>query len=264
MTIKTRSLLATMAAAASLSTAVAAPAAEGIPASQPVRNVVLVHGAFADGSGWRGVYDQLTQRGYRVTIVQNPLTSLEDDVAATKRALARQDGPTILVGHSWGGTVITEAGVDPKVAGLVYVSALSPDAGETTAQQYEGFVTPPEFVLDIGEDGFGYVKPSQFKAGFAADTNDADAAFMRDSQVPIAMSSFGTKLTQAAWRSKPSWAVIATDDKAFDQRMLQHMAKRIGAKVTEVPASHAVFMTQPKVVADVIDAAARSASAAAQ
>ncbi|MDQ0305129.1 alpha/beta fold hydrolase [Ancylobacter polymorphus] len=264
MTIKTRSLLATMAAAASLSTAAAAPAAEGIPASQPVRNVVLVHGAFADGSGWRGVYDQLTQRGYRVTIVQNPLTSLEDDVAATKRALARQDGPTILVGHSWGGTVITEAGVDPKVAGLVYVSALSPDAGETTAQQYEGFVTPPEFVLDIGEDGFGYVKPSQFKAGFAADTSDADAAFMRDSQVPIAMSSFGTKLTQAAWRSKPSWAVIATDDKAFDQRMLQHMAKRIGATVTEVPASHAVFMTQPKVVADVIDAAARSASAAAQ
>ncbi|TCK29922.1 pimeloyl-ACP methyl ester carboxylesterase [Ancylobacter aquaticus] len=264
MNTKTRSLLATVAAAASLSSAAVSLAAEGIPASQPVRNVVLVHGAFADGSGWRGVYDQLTQRGYRVTIVQNPLTSLEDDVAATKRALARQDGPTILVGHSWGGTVITEAGVDPKVAGLVYVSALSPDAGETTAQQYEGFVTPPEFVLDIHEDGFAYVKPSDFKAGFAADTSDADAAFMRDSQVPIAMASFGTRLTQAAWRSKPSWAVIATDDKAFDQRMLQHMAKRIGAEVTQVPASHAVFMTQPKAVADVIDKAARSASAAAR
>ncbi|UEM07678.1 alpha/beta hydrolase (plasmid) [Skermanella rosea] len=221
-----------------------------------VRNVVLVHGAFADGSGWRGVHDDLTRRGYRVTIVQNPLTSLADDVAATKRALARQDGPTILVGHSWGGTVITEAGVDPKVAGLVYVSALSPDAGETTAQQYEGFVTPAEFVIDTQGDGFGVVKAENFKIGFAADASDADAAFMRDSQVPINLSAFGTKLTQAAWRSRPSWAVIATDDKAFDLRMLRHMANRIGAKVTEVPASHAVFMTQPKVVADVIDRAA--------
>ncbi|EWY38310.1 hydrolase [Skermanella stibiiresistens SB22] len=222
-----------------------------------VRNVVLVHGAFADGSGWRGVHDELTRRGYRVTIVQNPLTSLADDVAATKRALARQDGPAILVGHSWGGTVITEAGVDPKVAGLVYVSALSPDAGETTAQQYEGFVTPAEFVIDTRDDGFGFVKAENFKIGFAADASDADAAFMRDSQVPINLSAFGTKLTQAAWRSKPSWAVIATDDKAFDLRMLRHMADRIGAEVTEVPASHAVFMTQPKVVADVIDQAAK-------
>lgn len=221
-----------------------------------VRNVVLVHGAFADGSGWRGVHDDLTRRGYRVTIVQNPLTSLADDVAATKRALARQDGPTILVGHSWGGTVITEAGVDPKVAGLVYVSALSPDAGETTTQQYEGFVTPAEFVIDTQGDGFGVVKAENFKIGFAADASDADAAFMRDSQVPINLSAFGTKLTQAAWRSRPSWAVIATDDKAFDLRMLRHMADRIGAEVTEVPASHAVFMTQPKVVADVIDQAA--------
>lgn len=231
-----------------------------VAAPQPVRNVVLVHGAFADGSGWRGVYDELTKRGYRVTIVQNPLTSLADDVAATKRALDRQTGPAILVGHSWGGTVITEAGDDPKVAGLVYVSALSPDAGETTAQQYDGFVTPPEFVLDTHGDGFGYVKADMFKAGFAADTSDGDAAFMRDSQVPINMSVFTTKLTRAAWRTKPSWAVIATDDKAFDQRMLKHMAKRIGAKVTEVPASHAVFMTQPKVVADVIDQAAKQVS----
>ncbi|WP_132033899.1 alpha/beta fold hydrolase [Aquabacter spiritensis] len=262
MPTKTTTLLATMAAAASLSSATVAQSADAIPAAQSVRNVVLVHGAFADGSGWRGVYDLLTQRGYRVTIVQNPLTSLADDVAATKRALSRQDGPAILVGHSWGGTVITEAGVDPKVAGLVYVSALSPDAGETTAQQYEGFVTPPEFVLESHDDGFGFVKPENFKSGFAADATDADAAFMRDSQVPIAMSVFGTKLTQAAWRAKPSWAVIATDDKAFDQRMLHHMAKRIGATVIEVPASHAVFMTQPKLVADVIDQAAQSASAA--
>lgn len=222
-----------------------------------VNNVVLVHGAFADGSGWRGVYDELTKRGYKVTIVQNPLTSLADDVAATKRALERQDGPTILVGHSWGGTVITEAGVAPKVAGLVYVSALSPDAGETTAQQYEGFTTPPEFAIDAQPDGFGFLKPSNFKAAFAADVSDADAAFMRDSQVPINLSAFGTKVQHAAWRAKPSWAVIGTADKAFDARMLRSMAKRIGARVTEVPASHALFATQPKAIADVIDAAAK-------
>jgi len=222
-----------------------------------IRNVVLVHGAFADGSGWRGVYNELTKRGYRVTIVQNPLTSLADDVAATRRALERQDGPTILVAHSWGGTVITEAGVHPKVAGLVYVSAISPDAGENTAQQYEGFTTPPEFVIDTQPDGFGYLNPEKFKIAFAADASDADAAFMRDTQVPINMSAFASKLTNAAWRTKPSWAVIATNDKAFDQRMLRSMANRIGAKVTDVPASHAVFFTQPKAVADVIEQAAK-------
>jgi len=119
-------------------------------------NIVLVHGAFADGSGWRGVYDNLTSRGHRVTIVQIPLTSLEDDVAATTRVLDQQDGPTILVGHSWGGTVITEAGTHDNVAGLVYVAALAPDAGQTTAQQYEGFAPTPDFVIDVGEDGFGW------------------------------------------------------------------------------------------------------------
>ena len=227
-----------------------------------IRNVVLVHGAFADGSGWRGVYDKLTAQGYRVTIVQNPLTSLEDDVAATTRALDRQDGPAILVGHSWGGTVITEAGVHPKVAGLVYVSALAPDAGETTAQQYEGFAPTPDFVIDVGEDGFGFINLDEFKAGFAADTSDADAAFLRDSQVPINMAVFSTAVKNAAWRDKPSWAVIATDDKAFDQAMLQHMAKRIGAQVTDVPASHALFLTQPGVVSDVIVTAARNAGGA--
>ena len=235
--------------------------AAAVPAhAASIKNVVLVHGAFADGSGWRGVYDDLIKRGYSVTIVQNPLTSLSDDVTATKRALDRQDGPAILVGHSWGGTVITEAGVHPKVAGLVYISALSPDAGETTAQQYAGFVTPPEFVIDTHGDGFGFLKPENFKIGFAADASDADAAFLRASQVPINMSVFETKLQHAAWRTKPSWAVIATDDKAFDLRMLRHMAKRINAKTTEVAASHAVFMTQPKVVADVIDDAAKTAS----
>lgn len=232
----------------------------GASAQPPqVRNVVLVHGAFADGSGWRGVYNELTKRGYQVTIVQNPLTSLADDVAATKRALALQNGPTILVGHSWGGTVITEAGVDPKVVGLVYVSALSPDAGETTSEQYTGF-SAPDFVIDVQADGYGFVNRDKFKIGFAGDATDAEVAFMRDSQVPINMSVFGTKLTQAAWRTRPSWAVIATDDKAFDVRMLHKMAKRIDATVTEVKASHAVFMTQPKAVAAVIERAAQDAA----
>ncbi|GAA4163728.1 alpha/beta hydrolase [Shinella granuli] len=256
----TKALLAATAAAV-ISAGSAAHAEDRIPADQAVRNVVLVHGAFADGSGWRGVYDNLTARGYHVSIVQNPLTSLADDVAATKRALDRQDGPAILVGHSWGGVVITEAGDHSKVAGLVYVSALSPDAGETTAQQYEGFAPTPDFVIDIGEDGYGFVNPDKFKAGFAHDTTDADAAFLRDSQVPINMSVFGTKLTNAAWRTKPSWAVIATEDKAFDQAMLIHMAERIGAKITKVSASHALFMTQPTVVADAIDSAAQSVAA---
>ena len=226
--------------------------------ADPVRNVVLVHGAFADGSGWRGVYDNLTARGYRVTIVQNPLTSLADDVAATTRALDRLDGQAVLVGHSWGGTVITEAGGHPKVASLVYVAALAPDAGETTAKQYEGFPPATEFVIDTAADGFGFINGEKFKVAFAGDTSDADAAFMRDSQVPINMSVFGTAVTNAAWRSKPSWAVIGTEDNAFGAGMVHSMAKRMGAKITEVKASHALFMTQPKAIADVIDEAARS------
>ncbi len=228
---------------------------------QEIKNVVLVHGAFADGSGWRGVHDKLTAQGYRVSIVQNPLTSLADDVAATTRVLDQQDGPAILVGHSWGGTVITEAGVHPKVAGLVYVSALVPDAGETTAQQYEGFAPTPDFVIDVTEDGYGFLNHDKFKAGFAADAGDAEAAFLRDAQVPINMAVFATPVQHAAWRDKPTWAVIATDDKAFDQAMLQHMAKRAGAQVTDVAASHALYVTQPGVVSDVIVTAARNAAA---
>jgi pimeloyl-ACP methyl ester carboxylesterase len=226
---------------------------------QEIRNVVLVHGAFADGSGWRGVYENLTARGHRVTIVQNPLTSLEGDVAATTRVLDLQDGPTILVGHSWGGTVITEAGNHPAVAGLVYVAALAPDSGENTAQQYEGFAATPEFVIDVGDDGFGFLNPDKFKIGFAADASDADAAFLRDSQVPISMAAFAAPVKHAAWRDKPAWAVIATEDNAFDQAMLQHMATRAGAEITYVSASHALFLTQAGVVSDVIHTAAQNA-----
>lgn len=225
-----------------------------------IKNVVLVHGAFADGSGWRRVYDLLTARGYRVSIVQNPLTSFADDVAATTRVLDAQDGPAILVGHSWGGTVITEAGVHPKVAGLVYVSALIPDAGETSGQQYEGFAATPEFIIDVDDSGFGVLNRDAFRAGFAADVSEADAMFLADSQVPVNMAVFGEEVSVAAWRDKPSWAVIATEDKAFDQAMLQHMASRSGADVTTVPGSHALFITQAETVADVIVAATRSTS----
>ncbi|WP_206666155.1 alpha/beta fold hydrolase [Stutzerimonas nosocomialis] len=243
-----------------ISSAGFAHSAERIPDAQAVRNVVLVHGAFADGSGWRGVYDELTGRGYRVTIVQNPLTSLADDVAATKRILDRQDGPTLLVGHSYGGTVITEAGVDPKVAGLVYVSALAPDVGESTGSQFKDIPAPPEFIIETQEDGFGFIDLEQFRVGFAGDTSEADAAFLRDSQVPINMAIFDTPVTRAAWKSKPSWAVVATQDKAIDPALLRHTAKRIGAQVEEVDASHVPFLTQPKAVADAVDRAARGAS----
>jgi pimeloyl-ACP methyl ester carboxylesterase len=257
--IKTlRSTAAVAAAAASLMGSSQAASVQEIPAAQTVRNVVLVHGAFVDGSGWRGVYDDLTSRGYGVTIVQNPLTSLEDDVAATTRALEGQSGPAILVGHSWGGTVITEAGVHPKVAGLVYVSALAPDAGETTARQYEGYPAASEFVIDAGADGFGFVRRERFQSGFAADLDDDTAAFLRDSQLPIRMSAFATGLTNAAWRSRPSWAIIPNEDRAFGAGMLLGMARRIGATVIEIPGSHAAFITQPAAIAEVIDRAARS------
>ncbi|AZS22096.1 MULTISPECIES: alpha/beta fold hydrolase [unclassified Caulobacter] len=224
-----------------------------------VRNVVLVHGAFADGSGWRGVYDRLTAQGYKVSIVQNPLTSLADDVAATRRVLARQDGPTILVGHSYGGTVITEAGADPKVAGLVYVAALAPDTGESTGDQFAEIPAPAGFVIEPQADGFGFVNLAKFKSGFAADISDADAAFMRDSQVPIAMSAFGDKVTNAAWRVKPSWFVVATEDGAIDPKLLRKTAIRIGAEAVEIKGSHVVFLSRPDAVADVIDTAAKTA-----
>ena len=246
-----------VAAALTLAASPLGAVGQSAAATARVNNIVLVHGAFADGSGWRGVYDQLVARGYRVTIVQNPLTSLKDDVAATERVLARQTGPVILVGHSYGGTVITEAGTDPKVAGLVYVAALAPDVGESTGNQFATIPAPSTFVIETGADGYGFVNLAKFKIGFAGDTSDADAAFLRDSQVPINMAIFGEKVTRAAWRSKPSWAVVATEDGAIDPRLLRQMAKRIGAITTEIRGSHVVFVTQPKAVADVIEQAAQ-------
>jgi pimeloyl-ACP methyl ester carboxylesterase len=257
---KLRSFLLAAVSAFSVGGAVQAQTPGQIPADQSVRNVVLVHGAFADGSGWRAVYDDLTARGYRVTIVQNPLTSLADDVAATRRALEVQDGGTILVGHSWGGVVITEAGVDDRVKGLVYVSALTPDIGETAGDQYEGFGIPATFVIEERADGFGYLSLEHFRAGFAADLSEADAAFMANSQVPIAMSAFASPVSQAAWRSRPSWFIVATEDAAIDPRMLGQQAEKIGATRIDMPASHVPMISHPQAVADVIDEAARRTS----
>jgi pimeloyl-ACP methyl ester carboxylesterase len=231
--------------------------------AETVRNIVLVHGAFADGSGWRGVYYNLTARGYRVSIVQNPLTSFAEDVAATQRVLDRQDGPVILVGHSYGGSVITEAGVDPKVVGLVYVAAFAPEVGQSTLDQYTEVPPPPNFVPEEQPDGFAFLNAEKFRSSFAGDTSEADAAFLRDSQVPIAMAALAAPVTVAAWKTKPSWYVVATEDGAIAPELLRSTARRIGAETTEVPGSHVVFLTQPKAVADVINAAAKGAVEAA-
>ena len=232
--------------------------------AEPVRNVALVHGAFADGSGWRGVYDELVARGYKVSVVQNPLTSLADDVAATRRVLDRQDGPAILVGHSYGGTIITEVGVDPKVAGLVYVAAFAPEVGQSTLDQYAEVPPPPNFVPEEQPDGFAFLNAERFQAGFAADASDADAAFLRDAQVPIEMAALAAPVTVAAWQTKPSWYVVATEDGAIAPELERRTAHRIGAETTEVLGSHVVFLTQPRAVADVIEAAALGAAEAGQ
>ncbi len=257
---KIRNTIAAAAVAATIAgCASAQPNVQRIPNSQTVRNVVLVHGAFADGSGWRGVYDDLTSRGYHVSIVQNPLTSFADDVASTRRVLARQDGPYILVGHSYGGAVITETGTDPNAAGLVYVAAFAPDVGQSVGSLLAE-IPPPGLIVDTTPDGFGFVDMETFKDGTAGHTSDPDAPFLRDSQGPIAMSIFGTPVTQAAWRTRPSWSIVATQDRAIDPRLLRQMAERIGAETTEVEASHVPYFTRPHEVAEVIDRAARATS----
>ena len=215
------------------------------------------HGALIDGSSWRGVYDVLTRDGYRVSIVQQPLTGLDEDVAATKRVLDQQDGPVILVGHSYGGSIITVAGSDPKVKALVYVAALQPDVGETS-----GEVAPPmppaSNDLKPTKDGFVFLDPAKFAADFAADLPEAQSEFMAHSQMPVSSTAFNAKLTTAAWRDKPSYAIIATEDRALNPEIARWMAKRAGSKVTLVKASHAVHISHPRAVARVIETAARS------
>ena len=227
-------------------------------APSPIADVtiVLVHGALIDGSSWRGVYDVLTKDGYRVSIVQPPLTGLDEDVAATKRVLDQQDGPVILVGNSYGGSIITVAGSDPKVKALVYVAALQPDVGETSAE-----VAPPKNQasndLRPTKDGFIFLDPAKF-ADVGADLPKATAEFMARSQMPILGAAFSTKLTVAAWRDKPSYVIIATEDRELDPAIARRMANRAGSKVTVLRGSHFIHISHPRAVARVIETAARA------
>lgn len=223
--------------------------------SNSVRNLVLVHGAWADGSGWQGVYRALTSSGFNVSIVQNPLTSLAADVAAVQRVLSRQDGPVLLVGHSYGGAVITEAGNADSVVGLVYVAAFVPDAGESVSTLLTGGKEPP---LQPSADGFLFFDPLVFAQAFAQDVELERAAFLAAAQVPTASAAFAAPVSVAAWRSKPSFYVHSTEDRIIPLALQQKMAQRASATVTEVQASHAVYISQPKAVADAIARAAQN------
>lgn len=242
-------------ALAGLGLAAAAPAS-----AAPAKNIVLVHGMLMDGSGWRAVNDILVRKGYKVTVVQEPLTGLDADVAATKRALDQQDGPVILVGHSYGGMVITEAGGDPKVRSLVYVAALQPDIGETMGAL--GASMPsllPPTAMRASADGYVTVEPTAFVRDIAGDVPKPQASFLATSQIPTNASVFTQKVTTAAWHGKKSYAIVATDDRTISPELERWMYKRSGAQVTEIKASHAVYISQPRAVADVIDRAAREA-----
>jgi pimeloyl-ACP methyl ester carboxylesterase len=229
-------------------------------AQKTVKNIVLVHGAFADGSGWEGVYKILTKKGYKVSIVSNPLTGFADDVAAVKRVIDRQDGPVILVGHSYGGAVITEAGNDPKVAGLVYVSAFVPDANQTLLQLLQsGLPAPTSGALPPDANGYVWYDLTKFHASFCADLSDEQASFMADSQIPLSASVLGSSINEPAWKTKPSWYIVATEDHELSPDAERLAAKRAGATVTEIKGSHVVFISQPKAVSAVIEAAAQGA-----
>src|ERR1700674_2435334 len=227
------------------------------------KNIVLVHGGFVDGAGWEGVYKILKRDGYNVSIVQNPTISLDDDVAVTKRILAAQDGPAILVGHSYGGAVITEAGNDSKVAGLVYITAFAPDKGKSVATLIKdpppGAPVPPILPL---QDGFLFLDKAKFPASFAADVDAEKATFMADSQVPWGMGAISGAISEPAWRAKPSWYLIATDDKMIPPDAQRAMSKRAGSTVVEVKGSHAIYVSQPRAVADLIELAATKVKAA--
>ena len=228
-----------------------------------VRNIVLVHGAWADGSGWKGVYDILARDGYKVSIVQEPETSFKEDVAATKRILALQDGPCILVAHSYGGAVITEAGTDASVAGLVYVAAHMPDVGENEADDGKRFPSDlsKSGAIKKTADGFTYLDPAQFHEYFAADLSAEQVAFMARSQVFNAADSFKAVITTAAWRSKPSWMVVAGSDRTINPDLERWYAERAKSHKVEVAgASHSVYVSHPREVADVIESAAGAVS----
>ncbi|MER5932423.1 alpha/beta hydrolase [Streptomyces sp. NPDC002054] len=225
----------------------------------PIRNIVLVHGGFVDGSGWQGVYDHLTADGYRVSVVQNPTLSLAGDVAATRQILDGLDGPAVLVGHSYGGVVITEAGTHPKVTALAYIAAFAPDEGESVssliADPPPGAPVPP---ILPPQNGFLFLDRDRFAASFAADVPENVAAFMADSQVPWGVDALEGAVSEPAWRIKPSWYLVATDDRMIPPPAQRAMSERAKAVVTETPGSHAVYVSRPAVVAAVITQAAQA------
>ncbi len=223
-----------------------------------IKTIVLVHGGFVDGSGWEEVYKILKKNGYTVSVVQNPTLSLADDVAVTKRVLATHSGPVILVGHSYGGAIITEAGNDPKVAGLVYITAFALDNGESVSALIKD--SPPDAPVPPilpPQDGFLFLDKAKFPASFAADVEAEKAAFMADSQVPWGVNALSGTISQAAWRTKPSWYLIVTQDKMIPPPAQHFMAKRAGSTVVEVAGSHAIYVSQPTVVAKLIESASK-------
>jgi len=224
-------------------------------------SIVLVHGGFVDGSGWQGVYDILTQEGYEVIVVQNPTKSLDDDVAVTRRAIAAAQNPVVLVGHSYGGVIITEAGTDPKVSSLAYIAAFAPDTGESVdaliANPPPGAPVPP---ILPPQDGFLFLDRAKFATSFAADVEPKLAKFMANSQVPWGVEALGGKVTVPAWKSKPTYYLVASDDHMIPPAAQRQMAARAGARVVESPGSHALYVSHPGAVADLIRQAAAGAA----
>ncbi|AVA25891.1 alpha/beta hydrolase [Rhizobium sp. NXC24] len=247
---------------AAVALAVTTTAPWSIATAAEVKNIVIVHGAFADGSGWRSVSNILAKDGYKVAIVQEPLTSLADDVAATKRVLDLQDGPSVLVGHSYGGMVISDAGNADNVASLVYVAAFEPDKGESlaTLAQSKPVENMRKDSIRATADGFLYLDPAAVHEVFAADLPQAEADFIARSQVFASQKVFGTEAGEPAWKKKPSFALVATEDRSINPDLERSMAKRAGSKTYEVKASHVAFMSKPNEVARLIEEAAKAAS----
>lgn len=227
--------------------------------AEPVKNIVLVHGAFVDGSGWEPVARRLEKAGYSVSVVQEPQTSLADDVAATRRVLKMQQGKTLLVGHSYGGMIISDAGNDPSVAGLVYIAAMQPDKGDSLLSLAKMYPPAAHSIAET-DDHFLYLKPESFHADFAADLPEKETALLARSQVMPAVAAFSAPAGEPAWKNKPSWAIVATEDRAINPQLERFMADRAHSKVTELKGNHAIYASQPQNVAAVIENAARALS----
>ncbi|MGJ9418742.1 alpha/beta fold hydrolase [Massilia sp. CMS3.1] len=226
-------------------------------AAEPVKNIVLVHGALVDGSGWRPVYDILKKDGYKVSIVQQPLTGFDADLAATKRVLDLQDGPVVLVGQSYGGFVVTAAGNDAKVKALVYVAAFAPAEGESVGDLGQRFVSASGKDIKATKDGYIYMSHENFIKNVMADVDPTVARFAADSQTLTDPSAFGVKMSAPAWKNKPSYGIVTTEDRTIEPRLLRFMYERAGSTIVELKASHAVYLSQPRAVAKVIEQAAR-------